>query len=219
VSAPAPNPGSDAGASAAPEDIATEYDLLYALTHASINPNPNPNPSPFLVSTVSGAGKPAAGATALDIGCGAGRNALYLARQGYQVIGVDLSRIGLDLTKQAAARAHLPVTTVAEDINRFPIGHQRWDLITLIDFPFAYRALLPRIAAGLKPGGLVVIQEISTRQPGVESPDHTLTYTFMDHRDLAAPFAGFTVLHDQEAEEATMWGVRAVMIRYAARKP
>src|SRR6185312_16494175 len=72
VSAPAPNPGSDAGTSSAPKDIATEYDLIYAITHASANPNP----SPFLVSTVSGAGKPVAGATALDIGCGAGRNAL-----------------------------------------------------------------------------------------------------------------------------------------------
>ena len=203
------------GAGATPLEIATEYDLVYAITHARINPSP----SPFLVATVTAAGKPPAGATALDIGSGAGRNALYLARQGYQVTGVDLSRIGLDLTQQAAAQDHLPVTTVAEDINKFPIGEKRWDLITLIDFPFAYRALLPRIAAGLKPGGLLVLQDVSSKQSGLESPDHALTYTFMDHQDLAGPFAGFTVLHDTEDEQPTTWGVKAIMIRFAGRKP
>lgn len=197
------------------EDIAgvtTGYDLIYALSHA----RPQPNPSPFLVAT-AGEGH---GGTALDIGSGAGRNSLYLARHGYQVTAVDLSRVGLDLTARQAALDRLPVTTVAADINRFDLGKARWDLIVLIDFPYPYRALLPRIATGLKPGGLVVIQAVSTKEPGPrQSPDGTFHYTYMARGDVEAGFAGFQVLHDSEGEEPTVWGVKAVLIRFAARKP
>lgn len=192
--------------------VTTGYDLIYALSHA----RPQPHPSPFLMA-MAGEG---AGGTALDIGSGAGRNALYLAHHGYRVTAVDLSRIGLDITARQAALAHVPVATVAADINRYDLGRARWDLVVLIDFPYPYRALLPRIAAGLKPGGLVVIQAVSTREPGPrQSPDGTFHYTYMDRKDVEAAFAGFTVLHDSEDEEPTVWGVKAVLIRFAARKP
>src|SRR6185312_11554477 len=156
-----------------PQAIATEYDLIYAFAHARMSSVP----SPFLVATV--AALPHRGGAALDIGGGSGRNSFYLARQGYRVTDVDLSHVGLDLAQQAVAVNHLPVSTVAADINQYDLGVKRWDMIALIDFPFAYRPLLPRIAAALKPGGTVVIQAVSTKQPGIESPDHSVTYTFM----------------------------------------
>lgn len=196
-------------------DVATEYDLVYAITHGRMSARP----TPFLVATITAAGLPPAHATALDIGSGNGRNSLYLARHGYQVTAVDLSRVGLDLTRQQAQRDHLPVRTVDQDINTFDFGSRRWDLIVLIDFPFAYRTLLPKIAAGLRPGGLVVVQAVSAKQAGLESPDHMLRYTFMRRRDLTAAFAGFTVLHLHEGEQPTTWGVKAIMITFAARKP
>ncbi|MGH9519896.1 MAG: class I SAM-dependent methyltransferase [Terriglobales bacterium] len=199
-------PGEDVAA------VTTGYDLIYALSHA----RPQPQPSPFLVAT-AGEGH---GSTAVDIGSGAGRNTLYLARHGYRVTALDLSRIGLDITAQQAALGHLPVTTVAADIHQYDLGHARWDLVVLIDFPYPYQTLLPRIAVGLKPGGLVVIQAVSTREPGPrKSPDGTFHYTYMDRRDVETAFAGFKVLHDSEGAEPTVWGVKAVMIRFAARKP
>jgi len=202
-----------AAVSAPQNEITTEYDLIYALNRGVMNGRP----SPFLVATVSGF-KQHAG-LAVDLGGGAGRNSLWLAQQGYQVTDVDLSRVGLDLAKQQAEGEHLQLTTVAADINQYDLGAAKWDLIALIDFPFAYKPLLPKIAAGLKPGGVVVIQAVSVGQPGLESPDHVLQYTFMDRRDLNAPFAGFTVLHDSVSEEATVWGVKTLMVRFSARKP
>lgn len=209
--APAP-----ASAIAQNSQVATEYDLVYAMAHGHVSEAE----SPFLATMLKQIEAPPAGATALDIGSGSGRNTLYLARHGYHVTGVDLSRVGLDLTQQAAARDGLAVTTLFEDINRFDFGHDRWNLILLIDFPFPYKALLPKIAAGLKPGGVVVAQDVSTADPSSPaSADGALRYTFMNPRDLDEAFAGFTVLHYEEAERHTIWGVRAVMIRYAARKP
>jgi len=196
-------------------DVATEYDLVYALAHG----RRSTLPTPFLVATITAAGAPPAQATALDIGSGNGRNSLYLARHGYQVTAVDISGVGLSLTRLQAQQDHLPVHTVDQDINTFDFGSQRWNLVVLVDFPFAYRNLLPKIAAGLRPGGLVVVQAVSVRQSGLETPDHVLRYTFMQRRDLTAAFAGFNVLHMQEAEQPTTWGVKAIMITFAARKP
>jgi len=196
--------------------VAQEYDLDYAIADGPLLTNP----SPFLVAMLRRA-RSVAGATrtALDIGSGSGRNTLYLARRGYRVTAVDLSTVGLDLTAQQARAGRLAVHTVRQNINNFNFGEGRWDVILLIDFPFPYRALLPKIAAGLKPGGMAIVQDVSVHQSGTVSPDGKLDYTFMDRRDLTAPFAGFTVLHDQEAEESTEWGVKAVMVRFAARKP
>lgn len=205
--------GHKAAVGAPQQEVATEYDLIYALNRGMMNNRP----SPFLAATVAGLQR--RGGLALDLGGGAGRNSLWLAKQGYQVTDVDLSRVGLDLARQQAEGEHLAVTTVAADLNQYDMGTAKWDLIALIDFPFAYKPLLPKIAAGLKPGGVVVIQAVSVGQPGLESPDHLLHYTFMDRRDLAAPFAGFSVLHDSVSEEATAWGVKALMVRFAARKP
>ena len=207
-SAPAPAPAPPT------RDVATEYDLIYAIANGRMSTAP----SPFLVATLRRL-HPPPGATALDIGGGAGRNSLYLARRGYRTTDLDVSHIGLDLARQQAAAERLPVATVAQDVNTFDFGQARWDLIALVDFPFPYRALLPKIAAGLKPGGVVVIQAVAVGQPGAESPDHVLHYTYMDRRDLAAPFAGFQVLHDEQGEQPTVWGVQALMLRFAARKP
>lgn len=196
--------------------IGHEYDLQYAIARGPILTDP----SPFLLQALQWAPPPArGGVTALDIGSGDGRNSLYLARRGYAVTAVDLSQVGLDLTRQQAQAGDLPVTTVRADINTFDIGENRWDLIVLIDFPFPYQSLLPRLAAGLKPGGLIVVQAVSDRQPQERSPDRKLQYTFMQHDDLEAAFRGFAVLHDTEDEEPTVWGVRAIMLRFAARKP
>lgn len=196
--------------------VATEYDITYAIAHGRLLTTP----SPFLVDMLGRARVLAhTRPTALDIGSGSGRNSLYLARRGYQVTAVDLSQVGLDLTAQQAKAAGLAVSTVRQDINNFNFGEGRWDVILLIDFPFPYRVLLPRIAKGLKPGGLVIVQDVSVHQPGTTSPDGNLHYTFMDRRDLDAPFAGFHILHDEEANEPTVWGVQAMMVRFAARKP
>lgn len=194
--------------------IGHEYDLQYAIARGPILTDP----SPFLVSSLQW-DPPPAGATALDIGSGSGRNALYLARRGFQVTAVDLSRVGLDLTRQQAQAAHLPVTTVRADINHFAVGQARWNLIVLIDFPFPYQVLLSRLAAGLKPGGMIVVQAVSSQQPQESSPDHRLRYTFMRRADLDAAFHGFGVLAESEEKQSTVWGVPAIMVRLAARRP
>jgi len=64
----------------------------------------------------------------LDIGCGEGRNAIYLARRGFRVVGLDLSASGLEKTRRYAEEAGLKVETIHADINTWEIDRQ-YDVI------------------------------------------------------------------------------------------
>jgi tellurite methyltransferase len=83
---------------------------------------------------------------ALDLACGAGRHAIWLRDRDWQVTAVDL-----------AAEAIQGVTFVTADLERheFPIEPQTWDLI--VCWLYWQEDLLPPIAAGLRPGGIVAL--------------------------------------------------------------
>jgi tellurite methyltransferase len=60
--------------------------------------------------------------TLIDLGCGEGRNALYFARQGFTVTGVDLSQVGLAKLTRNCRDTGVNVATVCADIAAFDLG-------------------------------------------------------------------------------------------------
>jgi SAM-dependent methyltransferase len=97
---------------------------------------------------------------ALDIAIGQGRNAVYLATQGWDVTGFDIAEEGLRAAARNAAAAGARITTVQAGFEDFDYGKERWDLITLIytDAPQIDPKYVARIVAALKPGGLLVYE-------------------------------------------------------------
>jgi len=69
-------------------------------------------PNRFLVEEVTGL-KPG---TALDVACGEGRNAIWLAQNGWQVVGVDFSAVGLDKARPLAAESGVTVAWAQGDL-------------------------------------------------------------------------------------------------------
>src|SRR5690349_11870900 len=57
---------------------------------------------------------------ALELGCGTGTNAVYLAQQGFDVTAVDLSPIALERAREKAARAKVKVNFVEGDVTALP---------------------------------------------------------------------------------------------------
>ena len=109
-------------------------------------------PSPLLIKAINDL-KPG---RALDIACGVGRHAIYLAQQGWQVTAVDSSRVGIGILQQRATEAGLMIDAHVADLEgaEFEIGPGAYDLIC--NFYYLQRDLFVAIRAGLRPGGLVV---------------------------------------------------------------
>jgi len=120
-----------------------------------------PHPSPWVEAQIRGcpAGDDAASRpVALDLACGAGRNALYLAQIGYDVHAVDISREGLALGRRRAEASGLDVTWYEHDLDgglpdTLPA---RFDLIVVIRF--VRLDLLRRLAGRLDPGGRLLVE-------------------------------------------------------------
>src|ERR1051325_6035100 len=73
---------------------------------------------------------------ALDVACGTGRHALWLAAHGWQVTAVDSSSVALEILQQRAAQAHLGIDTRLADLERheFEIEPRGYDLIVVCNY-------------------------------------------------------------------------------------
>ncbi len=116
---------------------------------------------------------------ALDLGCGAGRSAVWLAENGWQVTGVDFSDVALGL-----ARERRPdVDWVLADLRDYQPEHAAFDLVLVLFVhlpPEERRVLLARAAAALAPGGTALVvghdaTNLGTGAPGPSSPERLYT--------------------------------------------
>ena len=100
------------------------------------------DPDPFLIELVQGL--PPGGA--LDLGCGPGRNAIWLARQGFQVTGVDSSSVGLQQAQARAGQAGVTLCLVAADLMEYQAEDASFDLVVVANI-HPGPELLPEILA------------------------------------------------------------------------
>lgn len=98
---------------------------------------------------------------ALELACGLGHNAIWLAQQGWQVDAVDVSPVGLSLAQQQANENHVSVNWIAADLDEFSPEIGAYDLVLV--FRFLERARLPGIIErALKPGGRLLYETFTT---------------------------------------------------------
>jgi 2-polyprenyl-3-methyl-5-hydroxy-6-metoxy-1,4-benzoquinol methylase len=177
------------------------YDRVY-----SEAPTFNTEPNQLLLAAVSGvpSGK------ALDVGMGNGRNALHLARQGWDVTGFDVAAVGLKSAREQATAASLALTTVLAADEEFDFGRSRWDLIVII-YALEKRSV-HRVRDALKPGGLVIVEAGHTETSG--SP-----FEYRSN-ELLEIFQGFRILQYEDTSGKYDWGPEQIrLVRLVAQKP
>jgi SAM-dependent methyltransferase len=137
---------------------------------------------------------PAAG-RALDVACGRGAVAVWLALRGLTVDAVDVSPVGLDATGELAARHGVPerVRRHRHDLDAGLPAAVGSGFAVVVCQRFRAPALYPRLAAALAPGGLLAVSVLS----GVGGADGPFRAA---PGELLAAFADLHVLHHREGD-------------------
>lgn len=151
--------------------------------------------------------------TAIDLACGAGRNALYLAEKGWRVTAVDGSESAVELVRKRSAARGLQVETAVADLTAasFTIATDVFDLIVIAYY--LQRDLLAQAKAAVRPGG-VVLAIVHTPEKGEES-----SYKRAAPGELRGFFRSWEILHDYEGPSRDPAHHRPVAEIVARRPP
>ena len=145
----------------------------------------------------------------LTLAEGEGRNAVYLAQQGYAVTGVDGSRVGLAKAEKLAAEREVEIETRVADLAELPIEEAAWDGVVSIFChipPDIRRSLHKRVVAGLKPGGVFVLEAYTPRQLAYGTGGPPDVRLLVDLATLKTELAGLRFEHALELERTVSEG-------------
>lgn len=195
---------------------AEDWDARYSQAEMVWGSPPNPVVVEFATSLPAG--------RALDLACGEGRHALWLATRGWETTGVDFSAVAIEkareIATQAPRRVRERLTYAVDDITTTDVAD--YDLVLMIFAhldPARRRALVSRIIDGLKPEGILMIlghDAINATEGVGGPPDREILYT---PDDLKADLGGrLDVLTAERRYRDTESGT-AIDALLVARKP
>ncbi len=175
-------------------------------------------PTAFLKQKMDGLKK----GKALVLAMGEGRNAVYLAQNGFDVTGVDISEVAIEKCNELAKERNTTVNAVVVDLTDYDMGEEQFDLIT--KFYYYEPSVFPQVIDALKPGGMFILEQFSidhlkyreTSRFGPSNPDY-----LVKPNELLEHFKLLRILYYEdtvvELDEGMHRGTAAV-IRLIAQK-
>lgn len=149
---------------------------------------------------------------ALDLAMGEGRNAVFLAKKGFIVDGVDISEVALRKANRLARELAVTVNTINADLNHYQIKADTYEVI--LNIAYLQRSLIPQIKKGLKHGGVVVFENYTVDQlknPGGQGMNREWC---LDKGELREAFKEFQIVHYAETNDG-----REALASLVAMKP
>jgi 2-polyprenyl-3-methyl-5-hydroxy-6-metoxy-1,4-benzoquinol methylase len=166
------------------------------------------------------------GSPVLCLASGEGRNAVWLARQGLEVHGVDSSAVGIAKTQRLAAEHGVQVQAEVADLATWDLGEARWGGIVAIfaHLPPPVRSRVHgAIVRALRPGGVLVMEKYTPNQLTFGTggpPVEAMLYT---EQLVRSELAGLSFERLEEVERDVVEGRfhhgRAAVLQVVARKP
>ena len=157
------------------------------------------------------------GGRALDVACGDGRNALYLAQLGYMVEAIDVSDVAIDALRAAveARGLTMTITVGVVDLEQQPLPAGPYDVIVMTNF--LQRDLYEPLRDALAPGGLLVFETLARCH--VDELGHSFNPEYLvAPGELAQAFARLEVVDHHEGVAQRSGHPRGVA-GIVARKP
>ena len=133
---------------------------------------------------------------ALDIACGPGRNSLYLAERGLEVVAMDISAVALNEGRKRAELKQLRIDWRQTGLEAVRLDEAAYDLI--VNFNYLQRSLIPQIKRAVKHGGYIIFETYLIDQMAIghpKNPDYLLR-----HNELLEHFREFRILGYREGK-------------------
>ena len=180
-------------------------------------------PNAFLVSQKKYL-KP--GGKALAVADGEGRNGVWLAQQGLDVLSVDASEVGLRKTQELAADRGVAIRTEKVDLTTWKWPEQKFDVVAaiFIHFPPEVRARMHRrMFEALKPGGVLILEAFTPEQLTYKSGGPPVAEMLYTADMLRTDFAGGEILFIEETiaelTEGNYHRGAGAVVRLVLRRP
>ena len=141
---------------------------------------------------------------ALDLAGGAGRHAIWLTRQGWEVTLIDIAKAGLEQARQNAGPLGSHVDCVEDDLTCFEARQSQFDLV--MAFFYLERRIFPEIVKAIRPGGLLIYKTLTRAQLELPGGPKDPAYLLEEGELLRlAQTEALQVMHyrEQIAENAT----------------
>ncbi len=161
------------------------------------------DPNDFLKSEYSRIPK---GGRVLCLAEGEGRNAVFLAKQGYAVTAVDQSSVGLEKAQNLAIENGVEISTIVTDLADYDLGNEVWDGIISIaaHVPSELRKKVHGQAVNsLKRGGVFILEAYTERHiemNGIGGPPPSKKEMFMSLKELESELNGLDFIVGAEIE-------------------
>jgi SAM-dependent methyltransferase len=176
----------------------------------------NKNPNTFLANAVKNI-KPG---KAIDVAMGQGRNAIYLAKLGWDVTGFDIADEAMEYAKKQAKLQNIQIKTIRQGSEEFDFGNQQWDLISFIysgcieEVP----GMAERMKEGLKNDGIIVF-EFFHREAGIAMERNDFGCPENAEKDLLLKLGGFKIITYEEKVDIADYGLEKYkLVRMIAKK-
>lgn len=157
---------------------------------------------------------------------GEGRNAVFLAEQGFSVTAVDQSSVGLAKAERLAAERGVEIETVVADLADFLIEPDAWDGIVSIfaHMPASARAHIHRqVVRGLRSGGALVLEAYRPEQLQYKTGGPPVVDMMMDLNGLRTELSGlefeFAAETVRDVQEGPLHHGPGAVVEVLARKP
>ena len=146
----------------------------------------------------------------LSLAEGEGRNAVFLAQQGYSVTAVDASEVGLNKARKLAEEKGVIVEFIYADLADYDLGEKQWDGIVSIFCPLPStirKALYKKVMAGLKLNGVFLLEAYTPEQLKYGTGGGNSVDTMQSEITLRLELAGLTFNHLAELERNVVEGI------------
>ena len=146
----------------------------------------------------------------LSIAEGEGRNAVFLAKQGYAVTAVDASLVGLNKARKLAEENGVSIKLIHADLADYDLGENQWDGIVSIFCPLPSsirKQLYKKVEAGLKRNGVFLLEAYTPEQLRHGTGGGSSIDTMQSKESLRLELPNLTFTHLIELERSVIEGV------------